>query len=148
MSADNPDVPAPPPLPPALSPQSSLPAIPYARPVGVVTSGAAPLSPEHLQQLATARVAVRKIIRAAGVARFDGGTIAFCGAITIMLSLGSISGMLIGAALAVIAFIELHAAGRLKRLDPGSIRLLGLNQLALCGMLILYALWSIYSEFT
>jgi len=149
MAADNPDVPAPPPLPsPAPPALENAPPIPYARQIGVISGASPQLSAEHLQQLAAARAAMRKISRAMAVARFDGGTIAFGAAITFMFSLGSISGMVIGAALGVIAFIELHSAARLKRLDPGSIRWLGLNQLALCGMLILYSLWSIYSELT
>src|SRR5205085_2018001 len=48
--------------------------------------------------------------------------------------------------LMAIALVELRASGRLRRLDPDAPKVLALNQLALAGLLIAYALWRIYEE--
>ena len=69
-------------------------------------------------------------------------------ALTCLCSLGSVSGVLLGLGMAVIAAMELRSAERLRRLQPQAARTLGLNQLALAAMLILYALWSIHAELT
>ena len=69
-------------------------------------------------------------------------------ALTCLCSLGSVSGVLLGLGMAVVAAVELHSAKRLRRLQPQAARTLGLNQLALAAMLILYALWSIHGELT
>lgn len=46
----------------------------------------------------------------------------------------------------IVAYVELTGANRLKRTDPKAARTLGFNQLALAGILIVYAIWSLYSE--
>jgi hypothetical protein len=47
-----------------------------------------------------------------------------------------------------VAWIELRGAGRLRKLDADAARILGLNQLALAAIFILYALSRIYSVST
>lgn len=56
--------------------------------------------------------------------------------------------MLIGAAMGVIAWVELRGSKGLRRLDPGAAKMLGFNQVALGSVLIAYAGWSIYRELT
>lgn len=104
------------------------------------------LTEAHLRQLADARYAAKKIRRAAGVASMDGWTIAVCALLTFVLDMPSVSGVVIGLALGVIAFVELRAVAGVRKLDPLAARTLGFNQLALAGLIILYALWRIYME--
>lgn len=109
-------------------------------------SAAPVLSADHLRQLEVARATSRKINRAVSVAQFDGGCVAVFAALTVLFSLTSIPGLLVGVGMGVIAWVELRAAGRLRRLEPGAPRVLGLNQVAFAGLLIAYALWRIYNE--
>lgn len=138
-SADNRAVSAPPLLP--------LPAAPVERPIIPASAPAAPaLSPEHIAALLVARARGRKVGRAVAVARFDGWSIAAFGFLTFLFGIGTPSSMLIGGLMGVIAFVELRAAGELRRLRPDAARTLGLNQIALAGLLVCYAVWRIYLE--
>jgi hypothetical protein len=101
-----------------------------------------------LQQLAAARVLGRKLARAVSVALFDGWSIATFAMVTFLLGLMSVPGMLMGAAMGVIAFFELRGAKGLRRLDPAAARSLGFNQVALGSLLIAYAVWGIVRELT
>jgi hypothetical protein len=109
---------------------------------------AAVLSEEHLQQLAAARKAVRKVRRAIAVASFDGWTVGVFGAMTFLTGLVDPSGLLMGAGMGAVAFVELRAAARLRRLESGVTRTLGFNQLALAGILVVYAVWRLHAEMT
>ena len=109
---------------------------------------APPLTEAHLRQLAEAANRARVIRRAASVARFDGWTVGAFAALTLLFSLGSVSGMLLGGAMAAVAAVELRAAARLRRFDARAAHTLALNQLALAATLILYALSQIHAELT
>ncbi|MFI5379662.1 MAG: hypothetical protein ACHRHE_10220 [Tepidisphaerales bacterium] len=122
-------VPAPPPLPSSAAPPPAL-------------------SPEHLGQLAAARASAGKIRRAISIARFDGWTIATFAGLTLICGLASPVSLVLGLGMGAAAFVELRAATRLRRLDPAAIRTLACNQLALGSLLILYALFSLYVQFT
>jgi hypothetical protein len=130
----------------AQAPPQSVPP-PTARPVvGTPSaSSAAPPSPEHLRELELARTRSKKIRRAAGVAAFNGWTVGAFAALSLMIGLFSLTSLLIGVALAVVAWNEFAGAKMLRRLDTRAPRRLALGQLGLCGVLITYALWSIYS---
>lgn len=104
------------------------------------------MSPEHLAALLVAQARGKKVGRAVAVARFDGWSIATFGFLTFLFGIGSPSSMLIGGLMGVIAFVELRAAGELRRLRPDAARILGLNQIALAGLLVSYAVWRIYLE--
>jgi hypothetical protein len=105
-------------------------------------------TPEHLAQLDAARVAGGKIRRAVAVANFDGWTIAGVAAITIVCSLTSISGIALGLGMTYVAWRELSSAAALKKLDPEAPRRLAINQLVLCGMLVLYFGWTLFQDLT
>jgi hypothetical protein len=105
-----------------------------------------PTPAEVQQQLTAARQAAKKIRRAAAVATTDAWTIAIFAALSLVCGLsGDISGVLLGLAMGVVAYVEFTSASRLRRLDPSAIRRLGYNQFALAGVLIVYALWSLYA---
>ena len=138
--ADNGSVPThPPPLPQVQAPVVA----PVPAPAHAPT-----LTPDHLQQLAAARARGRKIGRAVGVARFDGWSVATFAFLTALFGLTSPSSLLLGGLMGLIAFIELRAAGRLRRLEPEAARTLGINQIALGSLLVAYATWRIYCELT
>ena len=113
-------------------------------PIPAHAIGAPALSAEHLRQLAAAHAAAGKVRRAVAVARVDGWGVATFGALTLLLGFTSVSAALLGSAMLLIGVIELRAAGRLRQLDPKAPRVLGLNQLALAGVLASYAAWGIY----
>jgi hypothetical protein len=104
------------------------------------------LTPENLQQLQSARAAMKKIRRAVNAARLEGYSVAIFGAISFVFSIGSVSGMLFSAILTAIGVIEITAASKLVRLDLRAPRILAVNQLALAALILLYALWNIYTE--
>jgi hypothetical protein len=105
------------------------------------------LTPAHFQQLAEAQRKLKKVRRAVSVANFDGWTIGIFGGLSLMFGvIGGISpgDIVVGLVLATIAFVELRTAKNLRRLDLRSARVLGFNQLALAGLIILYSLWRIH----
>ena len=107
-----------------------------------------PLSEEQLRQLAGANLALRKIRRVVSIARFDGWTVAILAALTALFGLTNPLALAIALVMAGIGIIELRGARRLELLDPRAARTLGLNQLALGALLILYALGQIHAELT
>ena len=106
------------------------------------------LNPQHLEQLAAAHRDGAKIRRTVAIATFDGWSIAVFALLSCLCGFNSVTSLLMGFGLGVIAFVELRSAGQLRRLEPGALRIMGRNQLALATLLILYALWSIYGELT
>jgi hypothetical protein len=76
---------------------------------------------------------------------FNGWTVGLFAALSLMIGLFSLTSLLIGVALAAVAYNEFAGAKMLRRLDTRGPRRLAFGQLGLCGVLITYALWSIYS---
>lgn len=109
---------------------------------------ACPFSPEILHELELARQRGRKIRRAVGVALFTGWTVSIFAAITLLFGIFSVTALVLGSALAVVGYNEFSGAKLLRGLDLRAPRRLGLNQIGLCGVLIVYSLWSIYSALT
>jgi hypothetical protein len=127
--------------------------LPTARPVAGApeppeNAEAGPLSSEHLHEMELARIRFGKIRRASMVAVFNGCTVGFFAAISLLIGLFSLTSFLIGAALAVVAYNEFSGAKLLRRLDLRGPRRLGWNQVGFCAVLVTYALWSIYSLHT
>jgi hypothetical protein len=104
-----------------------------------------PVSAEALRELESARLRGRKIRRAIGVASFTGWSVGIFAALTLLFGVFSITSLLLGAALAVVAYNELSGAKLLRRLDFRAPYRLGFNQISLCAVVIAYSLWSIYS---
>jgi hypothetical protein len=106
------------------------------------------LSEQNLRELAAARVALKKINRAVSVAKFDGWTMGILGGFSFLL--GWLSGdwvsLVAGMVLVSCAWIELKGAGLLRQLEPRATRMLGMNQLGLGAMLVIYSLWQIWAQ--
>jgi hypothetical protein len=105
-------------------------------------------SPQHLEQIAAARKRGKAIARCASIANMSGWTIAVFGALTVITSIGSITGMLLGAGMCVLSHFEFRGAKEMRRLDPTAPKRLAMNQLILGGALLLYASISLYTSLT
>ena len=124
--------------------------IPFAVPVPAKPQAAggaegSPLSPEHLKQMEEARQRAKKIRRCIAVANFDGWSVGVFGALTLLFGVFTLTGWLLGGGMLVVAYVELSAVPRLKRLEPSVTKRLGWNQIALSAILLTYALWSLYA---
>ena len=104
-----------------------------------------PLAPHHRQQLAAARINRRRIERAAVVARLSAWTTAVLAAVTLMGTLFSVTALILGAALAVVAYHEFKGLGLLRQLDGKAMTVLGYNQLGLGLIVVIYSLWNIWA---
>jgi hypothetical protein len=104
------------------------------------------LSPEQFRDLEEARKRSKPIRSAITVAKFDGITVALFGGLTLLsAAFGSIWGLVLGAGMCIIAYIELQGAQRLRRLDVKAPKTLALNQIFLGGLLLSYAIYSIFT---
>ncbi len=111
------------------------------RTVGV---SASPLSPEHYKALEKAKRLRRRIDRAIGVSTFNGWCTALFAALGAPFAVFSITTLVMCAGLGAIAFHEFKGRRMLRELNPAAPRLLGVNQLAFAGLLIVYSVWNIY----
>ncbi len=100
-----------------------------------------------MQDIATARQRAAKLRRAISVAKFDAWGVAFFGGLTFLASLVSFSlvGIALGMGMAIVAYVEFKGIERLRQLDPEAATTLGRNQLFFGGMLLLYAIYSLFS---
>lgn len=101
--------------------------------------GGSPLSDVHLRMLGTSVQIAKPIRKATAYARFSGWCTLLAGVISVLLSLGSLPGMLLGGVLAGIGMRELGLARRLARFETGVPAALALNQIAFGIVLIGYA---------
>ncbi len=106
------------------------------------------LTGEQQQALAFAHRRGKKVRRAAGVAAFSGYTMAVFAVLTLLTGLFDVTSFVLGIGLAVVAHLELQGGRKMKRLDLSAPRHLGLNQIALGAMLVLYGAWSIIQTVT
>lgn len=134
---------------------STPPVIPYASPTpppgplsGPFPGSAPALTLEHLAQLAEARKLGAGLHRAVTVGKVDGWTTGTFGIITLIFSvgsgMGSISGIALGAGMAIVAFYQLRAADALRRLDEKAPAALARNQVILGILLVAYGAFSLW----
>jgi len=100
---------------------------------------ASPFSPNQIAELAIARKAMKPIRRAVGMAQMDGWSLAVFAGLTLICGFSSLTAILVGVGLGVIAYIELRSIPKLRQLDSAVAKTLTYNQLALAALLILYA---------
>lgn len=86
----------------------------------------------------------KSFLGAANVAAFNGWTIGFVAAASILLGLFSLTGLVVGVGLAVVARNELVGRRRLRALDVAGLELLWRNQLGLMALIVAYCVWSMY----
>jgi hypothetical protein len=98
-----------------------------------------------LQQLDLAHQRARKIRRAVQVALFNGWTVGVFAVISLLSGILSLTGLVLGGALAIVAYNEFNGAKLLRRLDLRAPRRLAWNQLGLCCVIIAYSVWGLYT---
>jgi hypothetical protein len=108
-----------------------------------VFGGDSPLSHSHLRMLGSSVQTARPIRKASGYARMSGWMTLLAGALSVLFSIGSLPGMVLGLALAGFGMRELGLARRLDRLDGSAPAWLALNQLMLGAVLSAYAVYKV-----
>lgn len=107
-----------------------------------MTDPVSPLSPEQQQQLAEARDRSGEFLGAAKVAAFNAWTFAFCAGASLLFGLFSLTSLVMGVGLAVVARNEFVGRRRLRAFDPEALELLWRNQVGLMALIIGYCIWS------
>jgi hypothetical protein len=103
------------------------------------------LDEEHLRQLADARIGIRKIVRAASMARLEGIILAVFAALGLISGYDDATNVIVSLSLGVIAFVELRGATQLRQLNPAATKTLTWNQVGLGTVLIIYSVKQIIS---
>ncbi len=112
------------------------PTTPHADPMGC-----SPLNDAHLSMLGSSVLNAKPVRKAAGYARISGWMTLMAGVVSVLFSLTSMPGLILGVALAAIGMRELGLARRLDALDDRAPAGLAINQLFLGGALIAYAVF-------
>lgn len=87
---------------------------------------------------------LHKVRKAGKLATFNAWTLAVFGGGSLLFAFGSVTALVVGAALLLLAWVEFRGRAGLRRLEPEGLRLLGWNQIALFVLLALYCGWSIH----
>ncbi len=103
------------------------------------------LTPQQIQEMDQARQRYKLIRRAITSATFFGWSVAIFGGLSLLCTFADFgfAGLFVSIGLCVIGYVELTHVSRLKKLEAGSARVLGNNQLALAAVLTIYALWQL-----
>ncbi len=102
------------------------------------------LTPEMQLELRDAKDRAGSFLGAAKVAAFNGWSIGFFAALSIMFGVFSRSSFLVGVGLAIVARNEFVGRSRLRSIDPSGLELLWRNQVGFMGLIIAYCLWSMF----
>jgi hypothetical protein len=108
-----------------------------------VLGGDSPLNFSHMRMLGSSVQSARPVRKASGYARMSGWMTLLAGALSVLFSIGSLPGMILGLALAGFGMRELGLARRLDRLDGSAPGWLALNQLMLGAVLAGYAVFKV-----
>lgn len=104
------------------------------------------MTPEQVRMVREAKARTKKIRRAASVASFNAWTLAIFAAISLVIALwGDVTSMVMTVALGVPAFIEFRGAAMFRQVEPRAPEMLGINQLALTGVILAYCGWNAYA---
>jgi hypothetical protein len=123
------------------------PIIPYQAPATASASPwVSPPSAEHLEQIAAARQRSAKLRKMATWGTVSAWTTAIFAASTMVCSVTSPTGMVLGAAMAVVAWFEFKGVNELKRLKPIAPRRMAVNQLVFGAILFVYGAWSLWNS--
>jgi len=123
--------------PPANIPDYHTPATGKATPSPMLT-------PEQMQEIQRAKERAKKVLRAATVAKVDGGITAFFAVGALASFFMGIEGFLLGLALSLVAYKSFLGAKRLAQFDRTAPQYLALNQILLAASIILYAAYSLH----
>ena len=107
-----------------------------------------PLSPQEVLKLNQAGIRQKKILRAVKIATFNGWCTGVAAAVALAGGVFNVLSLVMGLALAALAWNEFRGRKLLQDMDVYAPRILGWNQLAFMGLLIAYSVWHIYSGLT
>ena len=107
--------------------------------------GEGPLSPQQIDALATAMQRSRKALGGARAAALTGYTLVAFGVLSLLMSLGSPTGLVASLAVLAVAWNEREGRKMLLGRDPKGARRLAWNQLWLLAVILLYCLKGMYS---
>ncbi len=102
------------------------------------------LTPEMQLELRDAKDRAGSFLGAAKVAAFNGWSIGFFAALSIMFGVFSRTSFLVGVGLAIVARNEFVGRSRLRSIDPSGLELLWRNQVGFMALIIVYCLWSMF----
>ena len=103
-----------------------------------------PLTPEQHEALEQAHTRARTFTGAARVAAFNGWSIGFFAAVTLLFGLFDLTALVLGAGMAVVARNEFKGRSAILRSDVTGPDLLWRNQIGFMALIIVYCLWSMY----
>jgi hypothetical protein len=103
------------------------------------------LTAEQIREIRQAQERGKKIRRAVTVARTDAGITGAFGVMAILSFWLGVENVVVGAALCVLALNSLRGARRLQKFDLAAPGILGMNQVYLAGVIILYALYALHA---
>jgi hypothetical protein len=103
-----------------------------------------PLSPGQRDDLTRAGERARKILAAGRVATFNCWTLGVFGAVSLLYGLFSLTGLIVGICLAILAWNEFRGRELLRQFEPNGLKLLVRNQVGLMSLVVAYCLWSMY----
>ena len=104
-----------------------------------------PLTPEQQKVLEQAGERARAFTGAARVAAFNGWSIGFFAAVTLLFGIFNLTALVLGVGMAVVARNEFKGRAGTLAADPAGPGLLWRNQVGFMGLIIVYCLWSMYS---
>jgi len=107
-----------------------------------------PLTTLQLRKLNQAGIQQKKLTRAIKIASFNGMCTAIFAAVALVGGIFSTLSLAMGLALAGLAWNEFRGRNFLREMHPLAPRVLGWNQMAFMGLLILYSAWNIYFGLT
>lgn len=107
-------------------------------------SEAHPLTSDQRQALEQAAERAKAFTGAAKVAAFNGWSIGFFAAVTLLFDIFSLTALVLGVGMAVVARNEFKSRARILTPDPTGPELLWRNQVGFMALIILYCPWSMY----
>jgi hypothetical protein len=105
-------------------------------------------TPMHLQQIAQAKKTGKSIRQAVIVSRISAWTTLVFAIGTLVSSLTSLGGLMLGIGMAVVSIVEFKGGTALKCLDVTAPRRLAINQLVFGGLLFSYAAMCLWTSST
>ena len=107
-------------------------------------SEAHPLTSDQRQALEQAAERAKTFTGAAKVAAFNGWSIGFFAAVTLLFDIFSLTALVLGVGMAVVARNEFKSRARTLTPNPPDPELLWRNQVRFMALIILYCRWSMY----
>ncbi len=104
-----------------------------------------PLTDAHLQQIQIASTTARRVLSAVRLASANIWLLAIGSGVSLALGALDPASAVLGIAIGLLAANEWRGRRALRRLSPSGAIILGVNQLALLGVIITFALWGLWS---